>query len=138
MAPTNEPMSPLGRNPETVAGQQADEQPADEGADQSGDDGGRPVDASAASAEQELRRGSHEHAEQQDSDDEHGLTLQARGCPFVSFLPWRPGRKGAVGLLPDPLDGSEVVGRLAVRVAEGDHLGGVDAVDPRPATGAAA
>ena len=41
---------------DAVAGQQADEESADEGADETRDDGGRPVDATTARAQQQLGR----------------------------------------------------------------------------------
>ena len=57
---------------EAVPGEQADEEAADERADEAGEDRHGPVDLAVVAAEDQLRGGADEHAEEDESDDEHG------------------------------------------------------------------
>jgi CIC family chloride channel protein len=57
---------------EAVTGEQAGEETPDERADEAGDDRHGPVDLAVLPPQDELRAGADDHAEEDESDDEHG------------------------------------------------------------------
>ena len=62
-----------------ITGQQADREPADQRADESGHDRQCPVDAGVRSAEDQLGTCADEHAEQDDAEDEHAQRIATKG-----------------------------------------------------------
>ena len=68
---------PLGLQVEAVTGEEADEQPTDERADDAGANASGQLMLGVALDEQ-LGAGAGDHAEQDDSDDEHGRSVVAR------------------------------------------------------------
>ena len=74
---------------QAVAGEEADQQTADEGADQPRGERHRPVETLLVTAEDELGGGTDDHAEQDDGDDEHARSLAA--WPRRRAVPLRGG-----------------------------------------------
>ena len=71
---------------EPVTGEQADQQPPDQGAEQARGERHRPVDAGRRPAQQHLRAGTDQHAEENDGDDQHASRIgeeasRRRGTP---------------------------------------------------------
>ena len=95
IAPTIEPMMPLGRSSRPSPAIRLMSSPPDERPDQTGREGERPVDARAAAAEDQLGGGADDHAEQDDAEDEHA----------VSVGPPRPSRGDSPTDSPDQGDG---------------------------------
>src|SRR4051812_9866505 len=60
---------------EPVPGDEAEQQPADERADEARHERDAPVDASALSTEDQLGGAAHEHPEEDDGDDQHARSL---------------------------------------------------------------
>ena len=74
-APTMEPMMPLGRSSRPSPAMRLASRPPTKEPTRPGDEGHRPVDALAPSAQDELGGGADEHAEEDHADDEHGLSI---------------------------------------------------------------
>ena len=83
-APRNEPIRPLGRICQAVAGDEAEDQPADERPDKTGDERQRPVDAGAITPRHPLRHGTNHHSERNQSKDQHGAHTTQVLVPVTS------------------------------------------------------
>src|SRR4029450_1394314 len=72
------PDDAAGPELESVSRQQADQQPADEGPDEPRYQRQRPVDALGRLAQDQLRAGTDEHAEQDEPEDKHERSIDER------------------------------------------------------------
>jgi hypothetical protein len=97
------PDDAAGTELEAVSRQQADQQPADEGTDETGYQRQRPVDALGRLAQDQLRAGTNEHAEQNEPEDKHERSIDERhrqytGSAWIARL--TKSGTGAAGQLP--------------------------------------
>ena len=75
IAPTNEPMIPLACSSRPSPASRLINRPTDERADEAGHDRHGPVDTAAGPSEDQLRACADQHAEQDDAEDEHGVSI---------------------------------------------------------------